>query len=86
MLHHISWENDSLLITTPKHKGDQEGSNCYPKHVFANPNNPSICPVLSMGVLVFSTGWRREGSKHMLFGGAAAENRFGKWLQAVVAR
>jgi hypothetical protein len=25
MLQHISWENDSLKIVLPKHKGDQEG-------------------------------------------------------------
>ncbi len=81
MFQHISWEGDSLLITTPKHKGDQEGNNCYPKHVFANTTNPTICPVLSMAVLIFSSGWRRDGAKHMLFCGSATESRFGKWLR-----
>ena len=67
MLDHLSWENDALLVTTPKHKGDQEGNHCYPKHVFANPDNPFICPILSMGIHFFSGGWRRDGSKHLLF-------------------
>ena len=84
MFQHISWEGDSLLITTPKHKGDQEGNNCYPKHVFANPVNPNICPVLSMAILIFSSGWRRDGAKHMLFTGSSTEARFGKWLRGVL--
>lgn len=72
-------------ITTPKHKGDQEGNNCYPKHVFAYTTNPTICPVLSMAVLIFSSGWRRDGARHMLFCGSATESRFGKWLREVLA-
>ena len=84
MLQHISWEQDSLLITTPKHKGDQEGNNCYPKHVYANPESPVICPVLSMSLLIFASGWKRDGSKHMLFQGAATESRFSKWLKATI--
>jgi hypothetical protein len=62
MLDHISWESVALLISTPKYKSDQEGHNCYPKHVYANPDNPFICPVLSMAVHFFSGGWRRQGS------------------------
>jgi hypothetical protein len=86
MLQHITWENDSLLVTTPKHKGDQEGNNCYPKHVYANPVNPIVCPVLSMAILLFSSGWRRDGAKHMLFTGNATESRFGKWLRELMTK
>ena len=32
MLEHIGWEGDALLITTPKHKGDQEGLKCFARH------------------------------------------------------
>jgi hypothetical protein len=55
---HITWINDSLLITLPRHKGDQEGANCYPKHVFANPLNPVVCPILSLGIHLLSTSYR----------------------------
>ncbi len=48
MFSHLSWDNDSLIITIPRHKGDQEGRYSYPRHVFANPLNPSTCPVLSL--------------------------------------
>ena len=86
LLDHLSWENDALLVSTPKHKGDQEGNNCYPKHVYANPDNPFICPILSMAIHFFSGGWRRDGSKQLLFQGTANEGRFSKWLRDIVKR
>lgn len=55
MLNHINWENDCLLITLPKHKGDQEGANVSPKHVYANPGKPEICPILALAIYAFST-------------------------------
>ena len=49
MLDHLSRENDSLLVTTPKHKGDQVGNHCYPKRVYGQalrslrtPTSPSM--------------------------------------------
>jgi hypothetical protein len=33
MYNHISWENDSMVIVFPSHKGDKEGRNALPKHV-----------------------------------------------------
>ena len=68
MYQHVSWENDSMVIRLPKHKGDQEGKNSYPKHVFANPNDPSICPVLGFAVYVFTKGFQREGAQTLIFG------------------
>ena len=53
MMEHISWESDALMVTVPKHKGDQEGANVFPRHVYANPSDPAICPVLALAVLVF---------------------------------
>ena len=86
LLDHLSWENDSLLVSTPKHKGDQEGNNCYPKHVYANPDNPFICPILSLAIHFFSGGWRRDGSKQLLFQGTANEGRFSKWLRDIAKK
>ena len=62
---HITWMNDSLLITLPRHKGDQEGANSYPRHVFANPNDPTVCPVLSLGIHLFCTAYRVQGKKQI---------------------
>ena len=50
MFDHIGWEGDAMTIIFPKHKGDQEGEHCAPKHVYANPQNPAICPILAFAV------------------------------------
>ena len=50
MFNHVVWENDAMVITLPKTKSNQEGVETYPKHVYANPFDPVICPVLAMGL------------------------------------
>ena len=54
MYDHITWNVDAMVFKFPKHKGDQEGRTSIPKHVYANPLNPTICPILAFAVLVFS--------------------------------
>ena len=54
MYNHISWKEDAMVIVFPTTKADQEGKNCSPKHVFANPENPEICPILSFAIYVFT--------------------------------
>ena len=73
-----------MVITTPKHKGDQEGDNCYPKHVYANPVKPATCPILSMALLIFGDGWQRSGAEHMLFRDTATEGRRSKLLKGIM--
>ena len=81
MYDHISWEEDALTINIGKQKNDQEGNHAFPRHVYANPSNPFICPVLSFAILVFSQGYRREGSDRRVFGDPKhSKDRFGKWL------
>jgi hypothetical protein len=60
MMEHIGWEADALLITTPKHKGDQEGVKCFARHLYANPCTPAICPVLALAILVFVRSLRHD--------------------------
>ncbi|MGZ8926641.1 MAG: hypothetical protein ACXW2E_12335 [Nitrososphaeraceae archaeon] len=81
MLQHITWEDDSLVITTPKHKGDQEGAYAFPKHIYANPLEPSICPILSLAILIFC---RSFSCNNQLFTGKDQETRFSKLLQRVL--
>ena len=86
MFDHIGWANDCLTVVFPKHKGDQVGNNAAPKHVYANPSNPTICPILALAVMVFSNGMRREGTSRLLFGNMEkAESKFSKWLRALCA-
>ena len=54
---HIGWSGDAFTVVFPKHKGDQEGEHCLPKHVYANPKSPEICPILAFAVYT-----RREGA------------------------
>lgn len=54
MLTHVSWEEDALVIATPKSKSDQEGAKCFGRHLYANPSNPVICPILAFAILTFS--------------------------------
>jgi hypothetical protein len=68
-----------MVIVFPSHKGDQDGRNALPKHIYANIAEPHICPILSFAVYTFTRGYEREGSKRTIFAGDA-ESRFSKWL------
>ena len=47
MLLHHNWNEDSLQIYMGRMKNDQEGERLKdPKHVYANPLEPEICPLL----------------------------------------
>lgn len=86
MYDHIHWVNDSMVYKFPMHKGDQEGKTAIPKHVYANPKNPAICPVLSFAVHLFSNigGYRDERYKRTVFGQDVknVEKKFSSWLSA----
>jgi hypothetical protein len=88
LFRHISWENDAMIVVFPTHKGDQEGRNALPKHVFANPDNPEICPILALAIFVFTIGHRRQGSRTGLFNSdddeGAVEARFTKFLRSLI--
>ena len=62
MYDHITWEEDALCINLGKTKGDQEGRNSFPRHVYANSANPEICPILGFAIYLFCKGFQREGS------------------------
>ena len=60
MYTHMSWIGDALVVNLPKTKGDQDGSKSYPKHVYANPHDPSICPILHLALKVVSSHKRKN--------------------------
>jgi hypothetical protein len=85
MFLHLSWEEDSLTVVFPTHKGDQEGNDAKGKHVFANRQCPEICPILALAVFIFCLGLRREGSSPKMFSQKeSSENRFSKWLRTIL--
>jgi hypothetical protein len=46
----LSWDNDALTILFSNAKNDQEGRYQYPRHVYPNPMNPAICPILGLAM------------------------------------
>ena len=80
MYDRMTWEGDALVINIGKMKNDQEGQNLSPRHIYANPENPAICPILSLALLVFTNSYTRSGSSRLLFG-EHAKDRFGEWLR-----
>ena len=94
MMEHIGWEGDALLISTPKHKADQEGAKCFSRHLYANPSNPAVCPVLALAVLVFCRSIKHDPSQpansparpnFRIFDGAFSEARFSEVLARCIA-
>ena len=56
MLEHFDWKDDCLNIKVAKSKSDQTGEGLSNiKHVFANPENPAVCPILSLAVYIWCT-------------------------------
>jgi hypothetical protein len=53
-LDYFSWAGDAMVVHLVRHKGDEAGVKCFPKHLYANPLKPEMCPVLSLAVLIFA--------------------------------
>lgn len=77
---HISWEGDALVIQLPKTKGDQEGTSSYPRHLYSNPDNSYVCPVLALAVHVFSSGLCNSNAQLKLFQSTKPQSLFNEWL------
>jgi len=86
MLQHIKWEEDAMVLTSPMHKGDQTGARTIQRHLYSNPLDPVLCPVLALAVLMFSKSIRtpNENQKFRLFEGDDQEGRFSKTLGRVL--
>jgi len=88
MLSHIFWSEDSMVIAIPKSKTDQEGDCDYPRHIYANPFEPTICPILAVAVNIFSRNFScidQEYNFNCLFDGGNQEDRFSKILSKVLS-
>lgn len=83
--HHISWDNDCLVIDMSKQKGDQAGERITPKHVYANPHEPALCPVLALALHIFGTGFLTSANSTMVFEGTPYEV-FTKWLKTTLGK
>jgi hypothetical protein len=83
MYAHISRGEDCIIFTLPKQKNDPEGDKGFPKHVYSNPSNPTICPVLAIALWVFTRSFNRSDydaeSSNRLFNDNA-QKQFSSWL------
>jgi hypothetical protein len=83
MYAHISRGEDCIIFTLPKQKNDPEGDKGFPKHVYSNPSNPTICPVLAIALWVFTRSFNRSDydaeSNNRLFNDNA-QKQFSSWL------
>jgi hypothetical protein len=79
---HLSWVNDSLTIMFCVTKTNQAGRNMHPRHVYANPLVPHMCPVLALGVYLMTKTFGEDDN--MLFPGQKQYNRFSKQLGTLV--
>lgn len=85
--HHIEWKEDALVITLPRHKGDQEGAHVFPIHLYANPLRPAVCPVLALAIHVFCKQYHEQnnGNDWKVFsGGAKVHGKYSTWLQVLL--
>ncbi|POM77572.1 LOW QUALITY PROTEIN: Hypothetical protein PHPALM_5026 [Phytophthora palmivora] len=78
---HLSWDGDALAIHFGHTKNDQDSTRPRDaRHVYANPFNPEICPVLSLAIYGAVLGL----SNSKIFPGGNQYDRFSKILKRVM--
>lgn len=77
---HIAWAEDALTIMFAHQKNDQNGMRKDPRHIYANPFMPHICPILSLALFLAVTPLSRDS--HKLFAGEKQYDRYRKIMKA----
>jgi hypothetical protein len=83
----ISWAHnfDCFQVLFAHSKTDQTGDEAhYPRHIFGNPTEPLVCPILSLAMYFTSCFNRPVHKDDFLFPGNAQEVRFTKALNKVL--
>lgn len=79
---HIKWANDAMIIYFSTMKNDQTGDRCKkPRHIYANPYIPELCPILSLALYLASV--RPYGS---LFPGTRQYDRYASHLRQALKK
>ena len=64
---HVQWENDSLVFYFSKTKGDQSVDKSGDLwHVYLNPKNTELCPVLALEKYLLSHPYLLNGKREFL--------------------
>ena len=83
MLAHMAWVQDSLTVVFAQQKNDQDGDRPRdPRHLYANPDNPAICPLTALGIYWLTIGY--EAGATSVFSGDLQYDRFSKGLKKVL--
>jgi hypothetical protein len=76
LLQHLEWRGDAIAIYFSQQKTDQTGDKAkYPRHVYANPFMPEICPFISLGVYLLTFNFTGVNNNTKLFPGTNQYNR-----------
>ena len=82
-LNHMEWKEDSLQMFFSQMKNDQMAEKPRdPRHVYANPLMPEICPILALAIFWLCFGF--VDGETQLFPGSNQYERFRKYLARVV--
>jgi len=78
---HMEWRDDALLIYFAHEKTDQTQSKPGdPRHIYANPFQPAICPILSLGMFFLIVDIT-QSDEQPIFSGSNQYCRFHKSLK-----
>lgn len=80
----FGWNGDCLTILYEKSKTNQEGENRVPRHVYANPDDPVICPILALGLKVCSEETSNSDTFEV-FPAETADSSFANWFKKVLS-
>ena len=76
---HMEWKEDALRIYFAHQKNDQMGERPRdPRHVYANPKSPQVCPILSLGIYLLCLPPQQRQRK--LFPGSNQYDRYQKFF------
>ena len=82
-LQHLEWLEDALGVYLVHMKNDQAGDRKRdPRHIYANPVIPVICPILSLGIYLLC--FPIQASAVHLFPGGNQEDRYSKVLRRML--
>jgi hypothetical protein len=88
--HDINWSHcfECFQIVFAHTKTDPTGEeSSYPRHIFANPTQPLVCPVLSFSMYFSSCfSGMKVNKDDFLFPGPKQEQQFSKILARVLAK
>ena len=81
---HTEWRDDALCIYFAHMKNDQEGERLRdPRHIYANPLMPEICPILSLAIYMLCVPVALGTAA--LFPGSNQYDRYSKCLKRAVS-